>query len=479
MFLKRLMKKSIVILFCVLCIGIFSGCGNEKVEVSNDDNTVETIEKTSLDQITEEIALTNQELNQWTDYVNSQENNAFLLSYYDEPNQIDLHELFYTGCGFDMEKLTETEVQQYLEWMETDEIYTDMTHITGEQVEYVLKQRLGLTMEDMEHPLNWCYLKDSDDYLMQHGDTNYQSFVCIEGKKNGNQVVLDCFSKMTEKTCRVTLELSEDSSLWMFVSNVEIANDEETVDNDEAVISGDSFEDNIFISDEAYMDVQKSLGEENAQQLSVFAENYEKWIPEEGETAGGTLGLAVYDLDKDGQLELICALVQGTGLYACNRFYHAEVENGLVWELEQESASGYLAFEIETKPPTTEWSGAYQDEEGRILYMAADYGKAGLQSAACTEGYYYLENGKVVSEEICSCVVEYYESEDGIYKYYLPGLDEPVEKEVWESVKQDFPNGKKALDVNICWKNLYDEEIAEKKVQGWFLLLAESLEDAG
>ena len=80
-----------------------------------------------MDQITEEIALTNQELNQWTDYVNSQENNAFLLSYYDEPNQIDLHELFYTGCGFDMEKLTETEVQQYLEWMETDEIYTDIS----------------------------------------------------------------------------------------------------------------------------------------------------------------------------------------------------------------------------------------------------------------------------------------------------------------------------------------------------------------
>ena len=67
----------------------------------------------------------------------------------------------------------------------------------------------------------------------------------------------------------------------------------------------------------------------------------------------------------DGQLELMCALVQGTGLYACNRFYQAEVENG-----------------------------------------------------------------------------------------------------------------KKALDVSICWKSLYEEEIAEKKVQGWFLLLAESLEGA-
>lgn len=481
MFLERLMKKSIIILSCILCIGIFSGCGNKNVEVSNDDNIVETLEAIEIitsEQLTEAVALTKQELVQWTDYVNSRENNAFLLSYYDKPNQIDLHELFYTGCGFDMEELTEKEIQQYLNWIEADEIYTDMTRITGKQVESVLKQRLGLTMEDMEHPLDWCYLKDSDVYLMQHGDTNVQSFICVEGKKNGNRVILDCFSKMTEKTCRVTLELSEDSSLWMFVSNIEITNEEVSVDNGEGLISDDSFEDNIFISDEAYMDVQNRLGEENAQQLRVFAENYEKWLPEEGETAGGTLGLAVYDLDKDGQLELMCALVQGTGLYACNRFYQAEVENGLVRELEQMSESEYLAFEIETKPPTQEWASAYEDEQGRILYMAADYGKAGMQSAACTEGYYYLENGKVVSEEICSYVVEYYESEDGIYTYYVPNSDESVEKEVWEIVKQDFPNGKKALDVNICWKSLYEEEIDGKKELEWFLLLAESLEGA-
>lgn len=477
MFLRRLMKKNIAILSCVLCIGIFSGCSNEKVEVSNDDNAVETEDVTTSEQITEEVALTDQELAQWTDYVNSRENNAFLLSYYEKPYQIDLNELFYTGCGLDMEHLTDKEIQEYLEWAGMDEIYTDFTRVTSEQIASVIKTRLGLSVEDMEKPLDWCYLVDSDAYVMQHGDTNAQNFECIAGSRKGNLVVLDCLM-VTGEICRVTLELSEDSSLWMFVSNIKIADNEVAADNDEGLIINDSTEDNIFISNEVYMDVQNRLGEENAKQLNVFAENYEKWIPEEGEIAGETLGLAVYDLDKDGQLELMWALVQGTGLFACNKFYQAEVENGLVRELEQESASEYLAFEIETKPPTTEWAAAYQDEEGRILYMTADYGKAGMQSAACTEGYYYLENGKVVSEGICSYVVEYYESEDGIYTYYAPGSDEPVEKDVWESLKQDFPNGKKAMDVNICWKSLYEEEIAEKKVQGWFLLLAESLEGA-
>ena len=246
----------------------------------------------------------------------------------------------------------------------------------------------------------------------------------------------------------------------------------------ESIVSCDSFEDNIFITDEAYMDVHYQLGEGNAQQLRVFAENFERWLPEEGEIAGGTMGLAVYDLDKDGQLELMCALVQGTGLYACNTFYQAEVENGLVWELGQIATPEDLAFEIEMTLSDEGWANAYQDEKGRILYMSADYGKAGMQSAACTEGYYYLENGEVISEGIRSYVVEYYEDQEGIYTYYLTNEDTSVGKEAWENAKQNFLEGKKELEVSICWKNLYEEEIREKKVLGWFLLLAESLEGA-
>ncbi len=250
-------------------------------------------------------------------------------------------------------------------------------------------------------------------------------------------------------------------------------------DNDQENIAFcDDFEDNIFITDEAYMDVHYRLGEENAQQLRVFAENFESWLPEEGATAGGTMGLAVYDLDKDGKLELMCALVQGTGLYACNTFYQAEVENGLVWELDQIARPEELALEIEMIPSDEGWDNAYMDEQGRILYMSVDCEKAGMQSSSCTEGYYYLENGEVVSEEIRSYVTEYYEDENGIYSYYVPNVDASVEKEAWENTKKDFLEGKRAVDASICWKSLYEEEIREKKVLGWFLLLAESLEGA-
>ena len=490
MIICRQKKNSISIwLLCAFCTTVLWGCGNKTVETQNENivETAETVETTEIaetteasdyEDVAETVALTEQELEQWTKYVNSQENNAFLLSYYDEPKQIDLNELFYTGCGLDMEELTDKEVQEYLEWTEMDEIYTDVTRITGEQIASVLKQRLGLTMEDMEQPLEWCYLVNSDIYVMQHGDTNVQIFTCIAGSRMGNQVVLDCLSQMTEEICRVTLELPENSEIWMFVSNKAVMDEPVETDHSESIGYGENFEDSIFISAEAYMEVYDRLGEENAQQLRVFAENFERWLPEEGATAGGTLGLAVYDLDKDGQLELMCALVQGTGLYSCNAFYHADVENGELLELDQKASPIELAFELEQTLSSEGWANAYEDERGRILYISSDSGRAGMWSASCTEGYYYLENEEVVSVPIRSYVLEYNENEEEIYTYYLSDGDTSIEKEEWEKAAQTFRSGKKVLDASICWKDLYETEINEKKVLGWFLLLAESLEGA-
>ena len=53
-----------------------------------------------------------------------------------------------------------------------------------------------------------------------------------------------------------------------------------------------------------------------------------------------------------------------------------------------------------------------------------------------------------------------------------------VDKEVWERAAQDFRIGKKEMEISICWKDLDKSEIEEKKVLGWFLLLAESLDGA-
>lgn len=451
MTIHNLKKKCLsLILLCILCSAILLGCGIK-------ETTQHEKEQPGTDAETETKILTDQELAQWTAYVNARENNGFLLSFYDRPQQIDLGELFYSGCGLDQEELSPEETKEYLELTEMEEIYTDVIRITGEQIESVLKQRLGLTPADMEKPLEWCYLAASDAYVVQHGDTNAQNFTCISGTQTGNQVILDCLSGMTGETCRVTLKLPDGKDIWMFVSN--------------KALSTAAFDDGSFISDAAYQDVVSRLGEENALQLRTFAENYQEWLPAEDDIAPGVMNFAVYDLDGDGQPELMHAQIQGTGLYACNFFYQADVENGQVHELNQQTPEDGFALEIaQTK--------AYTDQQGKIFYMASDYGRAGAQFSSCTDGYYYLENGTVISKAIRSYTLEYNEKEEETYTYYLIDQEKPVTKSEWEAASRAFLDGKTTADSSICWKDLPVEEIAEKTARDWFLLLAESLEEA-
>lgn len=447
-------RQIYTLLLCALTIAVLTGCGKKETA----DKTSKT---SSTDSETQSKALTKEELEQWTKYVNNNENNGFLLSFYDRPEQIDLEELFYSGCGLEQEELSPEETEEYLKLIEMDEIYTSVIRITGTQIESVLQQRLGLTLSDMEKPLDWCYLEKSDAYVVQHGDTNAQIFTCIAGVQKDDQVILDCLSEMTEETCRVTLKQSKEKDVWMFVSN-------------EAIIEN-SFEDSIFISDEAYMDVVSRLGEKNALQLRTFAENYQQWIPED--MAPGSIDFAIYDLDGDGQLELLCTQSQGTGLFACNSFYQADVSNGQVYELNQQTSEENLAFEIGQTSPNTQ-ANVYTDSQGRVFYMASDYEKSGLQFSSHTDGYYYLEDKTVVSEAIRTCTQECNDNNEWIYTYYLPNQENPVTEKEWKTAYQTFQKGKTAIDSSICWKSLYEDEIAEKKVQSWFLLLAESLEQA-
>lgn len=241
--------------------------------------------------------------------------------------------------------------------------------------------------------------------------------------------------------------------------------------------SAEASQDSIFISDEVYMDVTSRVGDAKALQLRTFAESYIQWLPEDWELSPGVVNFAVYDLDGDGSLELLRSQIQGTGLFAFNAYYHADVENGQVSELEQQTDEDGFALEIASGAGDRPF-GAYRDSHGRIFYLSSDYGRAGTQFSACTDGCFYLENDTVISLPIRSRTAESNAAGEWAYTYYLPGQEAPISEAEWEDALQTFLTDKTPVDAFICWKSLYVDEITEKKVQGWFLLLTESLEEA-
>ena len=216
-----------------------------------------------------------------------------------------------------------------------------------------------------------------------------------------------------------------------------------------------------------------------AEQIQLFVAEKDVWLSEDFGPYG--VSVAVYDLDGDGVLELMTTVVQGTGLYALNNFYQADLENGCLVELEQgpEELLEYGGVGLELASYGYEQrNNAYVDENGRMMYSAVDYGRAGMAFSSCAEGVYYLENGVVMTQLIRSYTTDFTENEDGVDTYYVSDKEESVTKEEWEAEYDNFTANKEVKKVTIGWKDFLQDEMLEFSSEEWIDILTSSLEEA-
>ena len=106
---------------------------------------------------------------------------GFLLSTYEEPTSIYWHEVFYVGAGFDQGYPSDDVLKAYLKQTGEKELMTDLTTISGKDVENYVKETTGYDYSEMKYPLDWIYLKDYDLYAYEHGDTNQFKISLISG----------------------------------------------------------------------------------------------------------------------------------------------------------------------------------------------------------------------------------------------------------------------------------------------------------
>ncbi len=150
--------------------------------------------------------------------------NQFLNSLYEQPEDIDLFELFY--CG-----IPDSETYNGINTPSDEElrlVYGDTLpdcaryKATTADMDGVLKEYTGLTVAETNGVglENFTYLPDYDAYYWAHGDTNYFINVQIAaGERAGSTIRLyyeDTFHVDGWKC--VTLEAQDDGSYW-FVSN--------------------------------------------------------------------------------------------------------------------------------------------------------------------------------------------------------------------------------------------------------------------
>lgn len=158
-----------------------SASGNEKAG-----------ESAAADAAQEERKLTQEELKEYTDWLNQKDNYGFLLSEWSSPYQINLWEVFYNGAGIS-QQATEEQKQLYLLKTGQEEIYTDFWVIYYGKVNELIEEKLGLSYDELTSEGNLsfeeAYLTGADCFAMEVGDTNYTQFEAVSGTEDAEGIV--------------------------------------------------------------------------------------------------------------------------------------------------------------------------------------------------------------------------------------------------------------------------------------------------
>lgn len=164
--------------------------------------------------------LTEEELGMFQEYLNQAGHYGFLLSEYQSPEYINLDEVFYSGAGLEQAPMNEAESTAFLQAIGATGIETDMVRLDRAQIDAFLKDKTGISLDQMKNELSWVYLLEYDRYYTQHGDTNMRSFFCPKGEVKGNEYRIWCLSDgYSQIGLESIVTLKKVSSGYHFCSN--------------------------------------------------------------------------------------------------------------------------------------------------------------------------------------------------------------------------------------------------------------------
>lgn len=475
-----MIKKSKFLLCGLLVImSVLSGCASggesDTVESGNDDKSeqIEEAQNELPDQKSEGqevsdnqdvaeqevwIELSDEELDSFTDFVNGIENYGFLLSEYTTPTDVNLYEVFYSGAGICAHSLTDDELEAYEQetgWT----IELDVEYLTTAQINDFLMDKTGYSLEEMKEPFTWTYLEKYDAYIFQHGDTNYCSFICTEGKRKDEDIFEIHYKPQQEYGVNAgILTLRRNGDDYIFVSNYF----DNSTDDSENIQENDAQNQTV----ETDVPDLSGLSEEVITQLEVFAANKDVWNMNEYNPL--IFNYAVYDIDNDGKPELITSANAGTGLYSENHFYITDDTFTKIEELPQEYYEEYSELDI-----ADYYDGiAYMDGDV-IYYPASDYTRNGVAESYSADGAYYLKDG-IVYSVIFRSENTLWTDEDNSQQTWYDAEGNEITQEEWEKLYDDFYAGMEPITYHIFWNSIVPEELEQASEQEIFNVLVES-----
>lgn len=159
-------------------------------------------------------------LRQFGAYLSGNDNYGFLLSYYEDPRDVNLDALFYQGAGLENRSGAPgaAEAAEAL----FGNVPGDVIALSRDDLDGFLREKTGFGLSDMGGSLSWTYDSHTDLYYQIVSDTNYTPVECTGGRmdEKGNYI-LDCtLPYWGGRETQLTLRPTKDG--FRFVRNQEL-----------------------------------------------------------------------------------------------------------------------------------------------------------------------------------------------------------------------------------------------------------------
>jgi len=203
------------------------------------------------------------------------------------------------------------------------------------------------------------------------------------------------------------------------------------------------------------------------EQIEIFSKN----MPYLNEGYKYSPCITVYDLNKDGKLELITSCIQGSGYYSYNFFYNVNNTYDGIVELEEK-----MCYRGEVSGFDLDYIEPYEayEKDGIIYYKAMDYIRSCGKEEYIINGAYYLYDDIIYDIA--------YTREDMIYSdeleekesfYYEMNNRESISEEEYTNLNQQFWQDMNPIECKINWIYITNSELEELEEYEIFEMLVE------
>lgn len=222
------------------------------------------------------------------------------------------------------------------------------------------------------------------------------------------------------------------------VPGTETMPEEAQIDSTESI---SATEDSAVSPDETTSAIPPEISE----QIAVYVSNRGVWMQDDEYSV---YSYALYDLDRDGKLELIVTTCQGTGLFSDSYFYRLEDGMDGVTEIPQEDR---LDLDIGMGQPDI-----YRNYgSGEAYFYGRDSVKSGAAQGAVMNEYFRYDGGQITDITYIGGCEYLYEAEKTSAPRWFDGDGITTSYEAWREQTEAFKKDKILTGDRFFWDRWY------------------------